>query len=137
LLAAENPENLTDLRALDALERLMRQSHIRIIPAIRTPGDSDGARTCIAEEIAKLKAKRGIDQEISEAVQDIEALPDETLTNRLALAAEEADRAGRGQSEDLTEYETAPTGAKINRKEREVLSALLDEIQFSKPNRGP
>jgi len=117
------------------LEKLLGQSHIRIVPAIRNPADTDQARTCIAEELAKLDAKRGAAREIDEAVQDIAELADEGLTWRLGQAAEARARAEHGETEDKTQYDTAPSGAKMDREERGAFHSLLDQIQFSKPRR--
>ena len=116
-----------------ALDSLLGQNHIRVVPAVRDRDDTEQARVCVAEELAKLETKRGADQEISEAAQDIEHLADEGLTWRLSQAAEARNRAKLGQTEDKTKYETADTGAKINRREREAFDALLREIGFSKP----
>jgi len=57
---------------------------------------------------------------------------DETLTWRLAQAAEARNMAMRSQQEDRTEYETGPNGARINRDERASLDALMDQIGFAK-----
>ena len=116
----------------DPLEKLMGQSHIRIIPAIRNQGDTEQAMMCVGEELAKLAAKRGAAREVSEAMQDIDHLVDEGLTWRLEQAAKARHRAEHGQTEDKTEYETAPTGAKIKKDERSAFDALLEGIRFSK-----
>ena len=114
------------------LEKLLGQSHIRVIPAIRNASDLDQASQCVAEELAKLEAKRGAVREVSEAVQDIDDLVDEGLTWRLGQAAEARNRASTGMTEDKTEYETAPSGAKMNKEERSAFDALLSEIGFAK-----
>ncbi|MCP3971523.1 MAG: DNA primase [Rhodobacteraceae bacterium] len=117
------------------LEKLLGQSHIRVIPAVRNTTDTEGAMLCVAEELAKLEAKRGAAREVSEAMQDIADLADEGLTWRLGQAAEARNRAEHGATEDKTEYETAPSGAKLNRDERSAFVALLKEIEFAKPRR--
>ena len=45
-------------------------------------------RLCLAEELAKLDARRGARREIEEAMEDMDGLPDEGLTWRLSQAAE-------------------------------------------------
>ena len=115
------------------LEKLLAHSHIQIVPAIRNLADTEQAMMCIAEELAKLAAKRGAAREVSEAVQDISNLADEGLTWRLGQAALARHRAEHGASEDTTEYDTAPSGAKMKRDERSAFDALLQEIGFGKP----
>ena len=119
------------------LEKLMAQSHIQIVPAIRNPNDTEQAVLCVAEELAKLAAKRGAAREVSEAMQDIDHLVDEGLTWRLGQAAQARHKAETGQTEDKTEYETAPSGAKIKKDERSAFDALLEGIRFSKGANRP
>ncbi|MDF0598674.1 DNA primase [Psychromarinibacter halotolerans] len=132
----------SELRALvaqetgpDTLEKLFSQSHIAVIPAVRHPHDSETALLCLAEEFAKLEARRGAEREISEAMQDIDRLADEGLTWRLSQAALVKQRAETGSQEDTTEYDTAPTGAKMSRDERSAFDALIAKIEFKKPGR--
>ena len=82
------------------LENLLAQSHVQISPPVRNPGDPDLATACLAEELAKLDARRAARREIAEAEDDITALADEGLTWRLGQAAEAVNRAGRLQNED-------------------------------------
>jgi len=114
------------------VEKLFAQSHIQIVPAIRRPDDTDQAVLCVAEELAKLASRRGAARELDEAIQDIDHLADEGLTWRLGQAAEARNRAEHGQSEDKTEYDVGPNGARIKREERGALDDLLGKIQFAK-----
>ncbi len=116
----------------EALETLFMQRHVAISPAVRRPGDTDLARMCLAEELAKLNARRGHARELAEAVEDLAGLPDEGLTWRLSRAAEAVDRAGRGDGEDRTEYEYGTNGAPMRRDERSEFDALLGTIAFGK-----
>ena len=43
----------------EALEKLFQPRHVRIVPSVANPGDTDAARQCVAEELAKLAARRG------------------------------------------------------------------------------
>ncbi len=117
------------------LEKLMSDSHIRVVPAIRNPQDRDLAVQCLNEEFAKLAAKRGAEREVNEAMQDIAGLPDEGLTWRLGQAAEARQRAEHGATEDKTEYDTAPSGARLKRTERDTFDALLKGIDFARDKR--
>lgn len=114
------------------LERLMSQTHVMISPPVRRAGDIEVARMCLAEELAKLSAKRGHARELSEAAEDLAGLADEGLTWRLGQAARAMDRAGRGDDEDKAEYETGPNGAKMKKDERSAFDELLGQIDFGK-----
>ncbi len=137
--AAEDPETLVEkIRAEagpEALENLHALRHVAISPCVRKPGDVELARMTMAEELAKLEARRGLEAEIAEATEDLLNAADEALTWRLSQAAEARNRALRSQSEDKVEYETGDNGARINRHERDAFDALLRRITYSKPRR--
>ncbi|MBB3712079.1 DNA primase [Limimaricola variabilis] len=120
----------------EALESLFAQRHVAISPGVRRPGDAETARMCLAEELAKLDARRGHARELAEAVEDLSGLSDEGLTWRLSRAAEALDRAGRGDGEDTTEYEYGTNGAPMRRDERTEFDALLGTIAFGKAKPG-
>lgn len=120
-----------------ALESLMANPHVAITPCLRGPINADLARMTVAEVLAKIDAARGHAIELAEAVEDMSGfaeatLTDETLTWRLAQAAEARNRAMRSQQEDKTEYDTGPNGARISRDERAALDALMTNIGFGK-----
>jgi len=119
-----------------ALEKLFGQSHVAISPAIRRAGDPDLARLCLAEELAKLNARRGHAREIAEAMEDMAGVADEGLTWRLGQAADALARAGRGDTEDKAEYETGANGARIKKEERTAFDRLLDQINYEKNGRN-
>ncbi|MBI1416105.1 MAG: DNA primase [Limimaricola sp.] len=119
----------------EALEKLMRQSHVAISPPVRRPGDPETARMCLAEELAKLNARRGHAREVADAVEDMSGLVDEGLTWRLGQAAQALQRAGHGSSEDRGEYVTGANGVQIRKDERDAFQKLMDEIDFAKPER--
>ncbi|WP_227269787.1 DNA primase [Roseobacter weihaiensis] len=132
------PDDLRDKIAQaigpDALENLLGQSHVAIVPCIRTPGDPEKVRMTVAEELAKLQAARGLDAEIAEAAEDLSGVADEGLTWRLSEAAKAADKALRSGQEDRAEYEIGDNGARISRDERSALDALLATIKSRKPH---
>ncbi|MCL3881170.1 DNA primase [Marivita sp. GX14005] len=117
----------------DALEMLCRARHVAITPCLRNRGDRDLTRLTIAEELAKLEARAGLDAEIAEASEDLHGPADESLTWRLAQAALARQSAQRAQAEDKTEYDRGPNGAPINREERSAFAALMETIRFDKP----
>ncbi len=117
------------------LEKLFGQRHVAIVPAIRRPGETDAARMCLVEELAKLNARRGHAREVQEAIEDIHHAEDERLTHRLSDGVAALDKAGRGDGEDRTEYETSHNGAKLRRDERSAFDDLLGGIEFAKKDR--
>ncbi len=89
-----------------ALDALLSRPHVAIAPPIRNRDDSDLAALCLAEELAKLEARRGARREIEDAMEDMDGLPDEGLTWRLSQAAEarhRSDKSGQNDSADLGE----------------------------------
>ncbi len=131
--AQELQEKIAAKTGGGALEKLLRQSHLSIIPAMRNPEDTEAATTCLAEEFAKLETRRGAEREVLEAMEDIERLADEGLTWRLGQAARAQQEATNGTTEDRTVYDTAPSGARMNRDERSAFESLIANIEFKKP----
>ncbi|NNK66666.1 MAG: DNA primase [Rhodobacteraceae bacterium] len=129
LLRHEGREEISQAVGPAALEKLFSARHVRIAPAVRNTEDTDLAAQCVAEELAKLAARRGHAREIEDAARDMEDLADEGLTWRLSQAAEALGRAGRGDAEDKTEYEVAPNGVRISRDERNALDAILESAR--------
>ncbi|MCK0102961.1 DNA primase [Pseudohalocynthiibacter sp. F2068] len=130
---AENfRENIAEDAGREALENLFNARHVKLAPTVRNPGDVEIAVHCIAEELAKLDAQRGIRREISEAMQDLTGLADEGLTWRIGQAAEARNRAERAETEDKAEYETAPNGLSMNKDELKRRDDIFSTITFSK-----
>ena len=120
----------------DALEKLFQPRHVRLAPGVRSSDDAESAGMCVAEELAKLTARRGVRREIEEAVQDVEGLADEGLTWRLSQAAEAMSKAESSGQEDRSEYDLGPNGARLKRDERSKFDALLNQIGFGKSKGG-
>jgi DNA primase len=107
----------------------MSRPHVAIAPPVRNLQDDDLAALCLAEELAKLEARRGARREIADAMEDMEGLPDEGLTWRLTKAAEarhRSDRTGPNDSADLGEDRAA-----LSRQ----LQRLIDDQVWVKKNR--
>ena len=119
------------------LEKLFNQNHVRISPAIRHQGNDEIARLCLAEEFAKLTARRGHQREIEDAVQDLGGVADEGLTWRLAQASEAVSSAGRGNGEDKVDYAIGENGARMKKEERSAFDQLLKQIDFAKTRKKP
>ena len=99
-----------DTGAAAAFDALMTRPHILIAPPVRNTKDSDFAALCLAEELAKLDARRAVRREVEEAMEDVTGLVDEGLTWRLSKAAEArnlADRPPRDDAADLGEDRSA------------------------------
>ncbi len=115
---------------------VMAPRHVQISPAVRKAGDAKMAAICVAEELAKLQAKRGILREIQEAVEDIGGLVDEGLTWRLKQASDASEKAIRSQGQDAAVFDTAPSGAQMDRGERDAFARLMAEIGKKKGEPG-
>jgi DNA primase len=112
-----------------ALDALLTRPHVAIAPPVRNRHDDDLAALCLAEELAKLEARRGARREIEDAMEDMDGLPDEGLTWRLSQAAEarhRSDKSGPAVSQDLGEDRAA-----LSRH----LQSLIDSQVWVKKNR--
>jgi DNA primase len=115
--AAGLREKLVDEAGAD-LEKLFALPHVQIAPPVRRPDDDDLASMCLAEELAKLEARRRAEAEIAEAVEDIDGLADEGLTWRLGQAADARHRADRSKLSDSSDIG----------EDRAALSAQLQRL---------
>ena len=112
-----------------ALDAVMTRPHVQIAPPVRNREDADLAGLCLAEELAKLEARRGARREIEDAVADLSGLADEGLTWRLSQAAaarHKADHPNRADQGDLGEDRSALSGH---------LQGLIDARVWEKKNR--
>jgi DNA primase len=134
-LGEETEQTLREKGCGAALESLFAIRHVQIVPAVQSKVESDVARMTVRGEYEKLDTARGCAQEIAEATQDVTGFADESLTWRLAEAAEAKNRAERSVQEDKTEFDVADNGARISREERSSLDQLLGGITFSKGDR--
>lgn len=82
------------------LEKLFALAHVRIAPPVRNAEETDFAAMCLAEELAKLEARRGAEAEVAEAMEDLAGLADEGLTWRLGQATAARHRAERSKLDD-------------------------------------
>ncbi len=137
--AIDDPDNLKDhiVETLgpEPLENLLALRHVAVIPCVHKPGDVEKAEMTLAEELAKIKALRGLDAEIAEAAEELSELADEALTYRLAQAAEERNRTSRSQNEDKAVFDIADNGARINRDEKDAFEAIMSGINFERKRR--
>ena len=93
-----------------ALDALMSRPHVLIAPPVRNRTDTDLAALCLAEELAKLDARRGMRREVEDAVEDLSGVADEGLTWRLSqasAASHRADQPPRADTADMGEDRAA------------------------------
>ena len=137
--------NAQDLRAAiegeigpDPLAKLFTQAHVAISPAVRRPDNGEVAKMCLAEELAKLSARRGHLHEIQEAIEDLSSdVADERLTTRLAQSRDAMNRAGKLDDDDSAEFDRGANGALMNKDERSAFDRLLEQITFEKRRARP
>ena len=138
LISIETQETaeIEQLCGAEALEKLNAPRHVRISPGMRSETPDDMAAMSVAEELAKLSARRGARREVEDALRDVEGLVDEGLTWRLGQAAEAVNNATRSGREDRTEYDLGPNGARVSRDEKSAFDALLNRIDYNKGKGG-
>ena len=121
-----------------ALVNLFAQAHVAITPAVRRPDNGDMARMCLAEEFAKLTARRGHAHEVEDAIEELSSdVADERLTARLAQSLAAMNDAGRQDGDDTAEFDTGDNGARIKKEERSAFDALLTRINYGKGGESP
>ena len=124
LASHQSPDDPAEFRARiqqaagDDLEKMLALAHVRTAPPVRNENDGELAMMCLAEELARLEARRGARSEIEDAVEDLAGLADEGLTWRLSQAAEARHRAYRSKLD-----ETESLG-----EDRAALSAQLQGL---------
>ncbi len=139
LLLRQAHRGVTDLKSViedamgpEALDFLMGNPHVRIAPPVMKPGDEEIARLIIAESLRKLGSLAGQQAEVAEAIEVIGDVEDETVTWRLAQAADALHKAPLMPEEDSAEFEMGDNGAPIDKDERRALDALMENISFTK-----
>ena len=120
---------------LPQLESLMQLPHVRIAPSVRNSSDIAFVITCLRQEFAQIFATDAHGREVAEAVLDVSDVDDEGLTWRISESAKHLQATTKGAQEDNTEYKTAKNGLKVKLEEQNTLDDLLQQINYSKPNR--
>lgn len=83
-------------------------------------------------EFAKLEAHWGAEQELREAVEDIEGLADEGLTWRVSQAARAKLDAEKGPEGARAEGVIAPNGVELDKEELDHAKKTWASIDFSR-----
>ncbi len=124
-------EELTEKGLAQPLENLKQTGHLRISPILVGPVDQEKASRCLVEEFAKIAARRRVQAEMVEALEDLDAAPeaDPGLSRRLNQAVQarlRADRPSGGDGGDASEDTAALSDA---------LRALIDGRAWEKKSR--
>jgi DNA primase len=130
-------DNIRSTLGPDALEDLLSQSHVRLTPSVRNPGNAEVASIAVSRGLAQLEAVRGLKDEVQDAADDLSGEADEGVTWRLAEAAKAADRAQRSGQEDKAEYVRAENGLDLERDIVEYSKRSFDAIDFTRGGKGP
>jgi DNA primase len=130
-------EAIVEDQGAGVLERLFARSHICVVAATSAGAAEDEVRTCLTEEMAKLLTSYSQKRELGDAIEDLDALPDEGVTWRLTQAVEARHRAVKAESQDRTLYEVAENGVELDRAEREKARALFDEVERNQARKLP
>lgn len=115
-----------------ALESLRSMAHLRINPILAGPPDPARAETCLTEEFAKYHADRALRAEMTEALEDLDQLPDgdTRLGRRLNYAVQRRLTAGRSAGSDMQGAVSEDTDALSDR-----LRALIEARVWEKKTR--
>lgn len=135
---AHDPDPAARLRdtAGPELDLIRADPHVRLCPACRNPEDRDLARMCLAEEFAKLEARRGARREIAEGEREIEGVADEGLTWRVSKAAEAINRPVGAVHEARADSVTAANGVELARDDLDYSARVFGAIDFSRGGRS-
>ncbi|MFN3647137.1 MAG: DNA primase [Gemmobacter sp.] len=138
LRAAHTPEPAAQVQALagEALDLLRNDPHVRLCPASRKPADADLARLCLAEEFAKLEARRAARREIADGEREIEGSADEGLTWRVSKAAEAVNRPLGSAQETKPESVVAENGVELARDDLDYSARVFGAIDFTRGGRS-
>ncbi len=85
------------------LENLLNLPHLRFSPLVRRGQNTDLARMCLAEELAKLDAAHAVREEVADAMEDLAGLADEGVTWRVSQATRARHRAESSKPEDSSD----------------------------------
>jgi len=77
-------------------------------------------------------ARRGHLREISDGMDEIYGVADESMTRRLSRAAASIDTSIRKDTDDSADFETATNGVRLSKNERSAFDSLLDGLSMDK-----
>jgi DNA primase len=118
-----------------ALENLLGQPHLKIHPALRRVGDLEFATNCLTTDFKRLFAQRSHAREVDEGMDEMQGQADESLTWRLAQAAQAVDTSVRESTDETADFEKADNGTMLNKDERSAFDKLLGTIKIDKSSK--
>jgi DNA primase len=81
-------DRIAEIIGADAIEKIISNPHIKVLPALKNPEDHQLVVSTVAEQLAKLHSERGLRKEIEDAEEDMTGLTNEGLTWRLQQATD-------------------------------------------------
>ncbi len=121
-------ENLQNKFGDKAIGMLFKHNHLSIIPCLGPKHDPQQAGSILSHEISKLEIQRGLDAELNEVINSSDKELDETAFWRLGQASKVRQSINNSDKDDHVNFEIAPNGVKLDRKEKSQFDALLEEI---------
>jgi DNA primase len=128
-------KEIDDAIGIEPLEILLSPRHVQLSPTLRRPNDTDLARMCLTEEMAKLVSSRGAAREVADAMTEMLGEATEGTDWRLVQAAKARHRASSSTDNDSADFDIAPNGARLDREERSALDKLLAAIERTSPDK--
>lgn len=90
---------ITKALAGQILEKTLNLQYLSLVPAMNANAPEPQIRQTISEELAKIDARRGVEREIRDAIEDLDGKLDEGITWRVSKAAEANNAANKSQAE--------------------------------------
>ena len=125
-------ERISDRIGGAALETLMAQPHVKILPALRRAADLEFVTACLSTDFKRLFAQRSHSREVGDGMDELQGQADESLTWRLAQAAKAIDTSVKESTDDTADFEKADNGTMLNKDERSAFDKLLGSIRIDK-----
>jgi len=119
----------------EEIRTVMDHPLIKVVPAVREPGDPERSRMTVAREMAFLEADRRLRSAVDEFVEELYGIPGERATYEIGKLTEEKDRALAFDDDENDEIEIGPNGFPVSRKERSDLDSIIGKAR-SLPSKG-
>lgn len=85
------------------ISRMFELKYLKIAPAMQSGASDEKIRQSIISELTKIKARQGIEKEISDALEDLKGDADEGITWRVSQAAEANNAANKIQKDETND----------------------------------
>jgi len=121
----DEPSPWPSLGMEDEVRKVLEHPLIKVVPAVREPGDPERSRMTVAREMAFLEADRRLRSAVDELAEDIFGTPGEQAAYDLGKLTEEKIRTLAFGDDDDDEIEIGPNGFPVSRKERSDLDTII------------